>query len=83
MHFAGAAPDLGARVDQAIVQALVVVFRVIVLQELANRLTQRRFAEDDQAVDTLFLEAGGPERQPACICTSLRDRARTRTSRMW
>jgi hypothetical protein len=31
MHFAGAALDLRARVDQAIAQALVVAFRVIVL----------------------------------------------------
>ena len=31
MHRTGPAPDLGARVDQAIAQALVVAFRVIVL----------------------------------------------------
>src|SRR5450432_4923100 len=57
VHRTGPAPDLSARVDQAIAQALVVAFRVIVRQELANSLTQRRFAEEDQAVDTFFLEA--------------------------
>jgi hypothetical protein len=31
MHFTGPAPNLGARVDEAITQALVVAFRVIVL----------------------------------------------------
>jgi hypothetical protein len=36
VHCTGPVPDLGTRVDQAIAQALVVAFRVIVLQELAN-----------------------------------------------
>ena len=53
MHFTRPAADLGARVDQAIAEALVVASRVIVLQERANSLAERRFAEIDQAVDTL------------------------------
>ena len=57
MHLTGPAPDLGARVDEAIAQALVVAFRVIVFQELANGPAQRCFAEEDQAVETLSLEA--------------------------
>ena len=75
MHLTGPAPDLGARVDEAIAQALVVAFGVIVLQELANGPAQRCFAEEDQAVETLSLEAshkplqmgvaiGGTRRQP-------------------
>ena len=36
MHLTGPAPDLGARVDEAIAQALVMAFGVIVLQELVR-----------------------------------------------
>ncbi len=54
MHLTGPAPDLGTRVDQAIAQALVVAFGVIVLQELANGSAQRCFAEEDQALETLL-----------------------------
>jgi hypothetical protein len=57
MRFAGTTPDLGARVDQAIAEALVVAFRVIMSPKLANCLAQRLLAEEDQPVQTFFLEA--------------------------
>jgi hypothetical protein len=40
MHLTGPAPDLGARVDEAIAQALVIPLAVIMLQELTNGLAQ-------------------------------------------
>ena len=49
--------DLGARVDEVIAQAVVIPFAVIMLQELTNGLAQWRFAEEDQAVETLFIAA--------------------------
>jgi hypothetical protein len=57
MHFTGPAPDLATRVDEAIAQALVVAFRVIVLQELANGLTQRLLDEGTHAAKRFFLGA--------------------------
>jgi hypothetical protein len=36
LHCAGVPADLGARVDQAIAKALVIAFRVVMLQELAE-----------------------------------------------
>jgi hypothetical protein len=36
MHLTGPEPNLGARVDEAIAQALVIPLAVIMLQELTN-----------------------------------------------
>jgi hypothetical protein len=58
MHRAAPAPDFAIGIDEAIAQALVVAFGVIVLQELANGPAQRCFAEEDEAVETLFLQRG-------------------------
>src|SRR5262245_50556926 len=44
------------RHDQAVVQALVIPFRVIVLGEFPQRPPQMRLPEDDQPIQAFFLD---------------------------
>ncbi len=50
---------LGAQSEQPIVQPLVISLGMVVLQPLADRVSQRLLAEEDHAVDALGFE--GPE----------------------
>lgn len=53
---ARASADLLARLDDPVVQALVVPLAVIVGQEFPRRVAQRVLAEEDHPAETLFFE---------------------------
>jgi hypothetical protein len=63
--------DLGARFNQTVAQALVIPFRVIVLEELTHSPPQGLLPEEDHAIQALVLDASH-ESLHVCIVLSCR-----------